>query len=141
MEEELYRCNHCDRDLPRSQFYKDKKRKSGITAYCKAYYAGYYKQNTARQRDTSQRARIKRRYGLEWDEYQRLLADGCCVCGSAKDLHVDHDHETGETRGILCRNCNVALGHVGDCPSRLRKLADWIESKPVIAQGLPGQSY
>ena len=139
--ESLKNCSHCDRDLPRSQFYKDKKRADGLTAYCKDYYASYYAGNRARQQQSSQRARIKRRYGLEWDEYQRLLALGCAVCGGRENLHVDHCHETGETRGILCRNCNVALGHLGDCPSRLRKLADWIETKPVIAQGLPGPAY
>ncbi len=138
---ETKRCDHCDRDLPRSQFYKDKKRKDGVTAYCKEYYAAYYAQNRERQKGTSQRARIKRRYGLDWDEYQQLLALGCAVCGSHKKLNVDHDHMTGETRGILCGNCNVALGHLGDCPNRLRKLADWIEKKPMIAQGLPGQAY
>lgn len=138
---ETKRCGHCSADLSLDQFYKDRNTKDGLTAYCKAYYAGYYANNRDRQRRSMQRSRIKRRYGLAWDEYQRLLSCGCSVCGSHEKLNVDHDHETGVTRGILCRNCNIALGHVGDCPTRLRKLADWIETKPAIAQGLPGQVY
>lgn len=134
-------CNHCDLDLPRSQFYSDKKTKDGLTAYCKAYYAAYYVSNKERQQETSQRARLKRRYGLTVEQYEKLLALGCTVCGSHKTLHVDHCHETGNVRGVLCRNCNVALGHACDDPERLRALAVYLEEKRCISQGLTGPSY
>lgn len=39
----------------------------------------------------------------------------------------DHDHKTGKPRGILCRNCNMALGYMCDDPSRLRLAADYLE--------------
>jgi hypothetical protein len=53
---------------------------------------------------------------------------GCEVCGAAKKLFFDHDHGTDEFRGWICNNCNLALGHAGDSPKRLRQLATYLES-------------
>ena len=50
----------------------------------------------------------------------------CAVC-SGPAQHVDHDHETGEVRGILCFNCNQALGNVRDNPDVLRGLARYLD--------------
>lgn len=141
MDTETKHCKHCDLDLPRSQFYNDKKTKGGLTAYCREYYKDYYANNRERQLATTRKAQIKRRYGLEWSEYQRLLLLGCNICGSMERLHVDHNHATGATRGVLCGGCNVVLGHAKECPARLRKIADWIENPPSIAQELAGQAY
>jgi hypothetical protein len=54
-----------------------------------------------------------RRYNLTLNEYISLLDihDGkCAICGREDDLHVDHDHITGNVRGLLCRHCNTSLG-------------------------------
>ena len=40
---------------------------------------------------------------------------------------IDHDHITGKTRGLLCLNCNIALGHVQDNPSRLRLMVAYLD--------------
>jgi len=50
----------------------------------------------------------------------------CAVCPGPPQ-HVDHDHETGEVRGILCSNCNQALGNVRDDPTPLRGLARYLD--------------
>jgi hypothetical protein len=49
----------------------------------------------------------------------------CAVC-DAKPEHVDHDHKTGEVRGVLCFNCNQALGNVRDDPVVLQGLIDYL---------------
>ena len=77
---------------------------------------------------------ISRRYGLTAEEYRRRVAaqqGRCAVCGGepgdGKRLHVDHNHESGAVRDLLCGPCNHALGHAKDDPARLRALADYLE--------------
>lgn len=55
----------------------------------------------------------------------------CSVCLQASDkrLVLDHDHATGLVRGFICANCNSAIGLAGDCADRLRRMADYLESK------------
>jgi len=74
------------------------------------------------------------RYGISVQEYEELLdaqAGGCALCGgthrSGRRLHVDHDHETGRVRGLLCYPCNQAVGRLWPTRSsrevaRLREL-------------------
>ena len=58
--------------------------------------------------------------------------DYMCACcgtkdpGSKKGWHVDHDHHTGKLRGVLCANCNIALGQVGDSEQRLLQLIEYL---------------
>jgi hypothetical protein len=71
--------------------------------------------------------RFRRRYGITVDIYEQLLEKQngkCRIClqipkgihgsGRLKVLHVDHDHSTGEIRGLLCDNCNRGLGYFKD---------------------------
>ena len=83
----------------------------------------------------------KHKYGITQDEYERLFAeqDGrCAICREAettKDrtgrvrarLSIDHDHETGRIRGLLCHHCNAALGHAKESEYRLRDMAAYLE--------------
>lgn len=73
--------------------------------------------------------------GHPWADGQRLIAEGhlhllggdrCEVCGREGRTHLDHDHVTGRFRGVLCEDCNRALGSVGDSIDRLRKLISYL---------------
>lgn len=75
-----------------------------------------------------------KQYGLTLDEYRSMLAaqgGRCAICSkeppTGKRLNVDHNHETGATRELLCRWCNYALGNAKDDPARLRAMADYLE--------------
>lgn len=57
----------------------------------------------------------------------RSRPDACDLCGGGGRIYFDHCHESGEFRGWLCIHCNLALGHVKDDPSLLRKLASYLE--------------
>jgi hypothetical protein len=127
--EETKRCNHCDRDLPRSQFYRDRKRKDGVTAYCKDYYAKYYADNAERQKEACRKASIKRRYDLTVKEYDALIAKGCSICGeTGKRIVMDHCHASNAVRAPLCNNCNVGIGSFHDDPELLEAAAEYLRS-------------
>lgn len=77
---------------------------------------------------------LKCKFGITIDEYEAMLVQqggGCAVCGRTnvddRQLAVDHDHETGKIRGLLCHHCNVVLGHVKDDSARLRQLIVYLE--------------
>lgn len=80
------------------------------------------------------------KYGLTpetWEDLFNSQGRKCASCGDPepaegeKRFHVDHDHDTGETRKILCHGCNVALGLLKDDIRRIYALADYLaEYKP-----------
>lgn len=79
--------------------------------------------------------RLKKSYGITSEDWQSLFAsqgNSCAVCkrqepDTKQGWHVDHCHGTGRVRGILCRRCNLLLGHGGDDPAVLRCAADYLE--------------
>jgi hypothetical protein len=96
--------------------------------------------NPEKYRDHQTRARYKKIYGRTPDEIQALLEaqDGRCkICsreiliGGRKlnSMAVDHCHESGEVRGILCSACNRGLGLFRDDPDSLRKAATYLEKE------------
>lgn len=77
----------------------------------------FYIDGRTKRRDHKHTYQLKKKYGLERDDYYKLLEkqDGkCAICfGQPKGksrLSVDHCHKTGKIRGLLCSNCNSALG-------------------------------
>lgn len=77
---------------------------------------------------TRQCARAARGHGLinapEFAHFERR----CAICGTTENLVGDHDHRTGEPRGILCRNDNMGIGYMADDPARLRAAALYLEN-------------
>lgn len=73
-----------------------------------------------------------KKYGLTIEEYEEKYKqqDGkCAICEiqPLERLNIDHCHETGKVRDLLCRNCNHALGNVNDDPDLLRRLISYLE--------------
>ena len=81
---------------------------------------------------------LRRTYGITLSDYNDLLSvqNGvCALCGKApkpdakrnqKILHVDHKHDTGKVRGLLCSNCNRGLGMLGDDPVLLARASQYV---------------
>lgn len=70
-------------------------------------------------------------YRLSVEDVVELFRDARCAnpgCGDTKKLHVDHDHATGEVRGLLCRSCNLALGFLRDDADRARGLSEYLNT-------------
>jgi hypothetical protein len=75
-----------------------------------------------------ERRRTLRKYGIDqgtWNEMIERQGDRCAICrtdkpgGRGELWHIDHDHETGRIRGLLCHSCNVGIGNFRDDPSLL----------------------
>lgn len=86
--------------------------------------------------DSKRKARaglLRREYGMTTEAYASLLerqGGSCAICrGTSWGLHgpvVDHNHATGAVRGILCRSCNLAIGHLRDNPGLAMAVAEYL---------------
>jgi hypothetical protein len=71
-------------------------------------------------------------YGIDVPDYERMLEEqggGCYICGKKPDkraLDIDHDHETGKVRGLLCSNHNRAIGLLNDDITILAKAIQYL---------------
>jgi len=76
------------------------------------------------------RNKVKAKYGITWQERDALLiaqSGRCAICRDPMlDPHVDHDHQTGEVRGLLCRPCNLGIGNFRDDPFLLHAAVDYL---------------
>lgn len=80
---------------------------------------------------------LKRNYGITLNEYNQMLMEQghrCKTCGTTEPggkhgkFMVDHSHNTGEVRGLLCKSCNIALGEVGDNINTLQKMIEYLNT-------------
>lgn len=104
--------------------YRAKIRESDIKRYWK---------NPEKHKDS----RLKGVYGIGIDEFNRMRQEqnySCAICGahedtSIKGLAVDHCHNKGHVRGLLCSKCNTGLGHFKDNVAFLRNAIEYLERK------------
>jgi hypothetical protein len=76
-------------------------------------------------------------YGLSLDEVRELMRRSTCEsCGNAfvgtKDMHIDHCHDSGRVRGLLCGGCNTALGLLQESPERIAALLVYLNQHQLI---------
>lgn len=82
------------------------------------------------------RCKLLAKHGLTIEDYEILLAEQGYVCAICRTknigysnrelLYIDHDHRTGEVRGLLCNNCNFGVGHFKDSPELLEAAAQYL---------------
>jgi hypothetical protein len=109
-------CPDCDAVKPHDEFPRTRASASGIATYCKPCHNARGKASKDKV-GGSRMYHLKRRYGVTAQEVQVLIAaqgGRCAICREAPAEHVDHDHETGRVRGVLCFNCNGGLGQFRD---------------------------
>jgi 5-methylcytosine-specific restriction endonuclease McrA len=89
----------------------------------------------------NRRSHLKRKYGITPEQYDQMLAaqgGGCAICERPPRediaLHIDHDHETGTIRLLLCFPCNNLLGDAGDDPALLEKATAYLRSHDPVVQ-------
>jgi hypothetical protein len=121
-------CTRCKQSLSVAQFQPSQLRTTGKSVWCRectnAYGREYYKRQRAegkirvRTHEHHRRKCLKKKYGITLEDYNRIFAEQggvCAVCGEAESgnpygvLEVEHDHETGRVRGLVCHPCNNAI--------------------------------
>lgn len=101
------KCKNCHEIKPNEEFTQIGKDKDGNA----------YRNGTCRP--CRQLIDYLRRYGIDREEYDSALKRQlglCAICGNVNNsnrrLAIDHNHVTGQFRGLLCTNCNIGLGHL-----------------------------
>jgi Recombination endonuclease VII len=92
------------------------------------------RRNGSRQWASMVAGRFRRRYGMTITTDQVLALrradrDRCAICGGTGELTIDHCHQSGRLRGILCRPCNVAIGLFRDDPVLIKRATDYLDSR------------
>jgi hypothetical protein len=138
------RCTECLEFKPTNDFHNAAHGLLGVTNKCKecfkeryakdrerilAKQKKYYEENPDNRGRNSFKNHIKRNYNLTLNEYDQLAENGCMICGTPHMLGIDHDHDSNEVRGVLCRSCNGGLGLFKDSIDLLLKAASYLESK------------
>lgn len=138
-------CVECGETKPLEDFRPDRKSRSGRQGRCKpcrrkqvaAWRRTWTPEQIERARLKYRRRNLRESYGITPEDYDALLQSqaGRCICGTTKPgprvrhFHVDHDHSDGHIRGLLCQDCNFAIGLAGDHPERLELLAAYLRRK------------
>ena len=122
-------CPGCRREVPRSDFAKNRTSRDGLTAYCRPCHNAKSKATYTRLYGSTRSYHLKRRYGItsaEFDAMSEAQGGVCALCRRRPPQHVDHDHLTGQVRGLLCSGCNQGLGNFRDDAAVLRLAADYV---------------
>lgn len=142
-------CSKCGKAKPVEDFSPNAKRSSGYSGQCKQCHRSLPSQQGPARRRVSREwyrrngpARSRQAlYGLSPEMYDEMLkrqGDVCAICGNPEtrtyrghpvSLAVDHCHETNEIRGLLCGNCNVAIGMLRHDVALLDKARNYLEGK------------
>jgi hypothetical protein len=141
-------CRHCKKEKPIEHFYKQAGAKGGRRTQCKECHlreaAERHRKNPEARRiqyrkwhkshpDSAQNKRLKASYGITLKDVQAMLLsqnNRCALCGDLftkeRPHRVDHDHGTGQIRGLLHNKCNWLLGCADDNPDILIMAADFL---------------
>ncbi len=115
------------------------------TEFVAVHYASSYCSKKCKHKSQYSRQRVyvlnkgyqlQKVYGISLEDFARMLDKqdhSCAICKKKTDkLFVDHCHETGTVRGLLCMNCNTGLGHFKDSPKLLKEAVKYINDLKQI---------
>jgi len=134
----MKQCTLCKESKPFEAFYNRKASKDGHSPHCIPCHKG----KAAERRATPEYKVWKKnrslvyKYGITLDEYNDMhykQRGTCAICEKpepikTQPLAVDHCHDTGKVRGLLCSNCNMGIGKLMDDEKIILKAAEYISS-------------
>lgn len=134
----IYRCGKCSRLLNAAAFgtYKNGRLRSDCKECRSSTEVQRVRDQTPEARAARARRHLLNKYDLTPEEYADLLAGqggACAICGAPPPPHrrlaVDHCHDTGRVRGLLCGHCNRALGLLGESPDRVLRAHTYLSCR------------
>lgn len=140
---ERKKCSVCDVVKNSVEFTYDPNCSDWLMHYCKECQAKRAASRRSRWTDSRKRAErdklVRRLYGITAEMQDAMLSFQrrvCAICGVDESeerfgLYVDHDHDTGETRGLLCSKCNTALGGFRDSRELLDRAIEYLDLPPA----------
>lgn len=131
-------CNKCGVELVLGLTWTEarKKHHMNFCNICSHTKSKEWKQaNKVKAKESAKYTKTKYYYGVTREQYLSMYAitNGCCfICGEHESkfkhgLHIDHNHSTGKVRGLLCTNCNTALGKFKESKKLLDKAKDYLD--------------
>jgi Recombination endonuclease VII len=125
-------CTKCNEIKPLSSFSESKSEKGYKQYRCKACNKEYREARKNIVKDYQ----LKYKFGISLDLYLQMLEEqnNACkicksVCKTGRKLAVDHDHKTGNVRGLLCSKCNRALGLLNDDETILEEAIKYLKEQ------------
>lgn len=133
-------CTKCGETKPATvEFFH--RHRDGLTGQCKRC-KNRAKYDERRKDPNYHRKRAERKSWGRAGVYEELVyqqGERCAVCGTSDNggvrLCVDHSHDTGVVRGLLCRACNLAIGWLKDDPELLLAAHDYVLYPPCAHLG------
>lgn len=135
-------CSHCHENKSVSDFYSNKRNRSGIASWCKVCCRALDKTRPPKSRGFDpaywRNLWLQREYGISLDEFERIFETQgrrCKICKTPtprgnNQWHVDHNHNALDgdvlVRGILCMPCNTLLGMAQDNPEILESAIQYV---------------
>jgi len=124
-------CGRCATWKPQEVFRPNKSKRNGLQTECNACMEAYHREYQPRYQSHYKERKSIYVYpdGLDYQTLYERQHGVCAICrqpetvrsknGKVKQLAVDHDHDTGFVRGLLCSRCNLGIGYFQDCPNNL----------------------
>lgn len=148
-------CPACKENKPVSEFNKKTKQRNGLCPYCRDCIKMKYhekiridpdyfnrRQNERRKEDPDYRISAyqrnkERKYGISQEKFDKILKSQkgkCAICGIhqrdlKRKLAIDHNHDTGVVRGLLCHKCNFLLGYANEDLDVLQNSINYLKIK------------
>ena len=129
-------CRRCETAQPVDCFHKVGKKSTRRRGICKKCVSKQYATTHAVSKKTKEQKQANhrlRKYGVTREDYASMMdSQGgvCVICAKGCDTHghlcVDHDHATGEVRGLLCHRCNAGLGYFKDDPILMQRAIGYV---------------
>jgi Recombination endonuclease VII len=127
---ETRRCPACTEIKPLSDFPRNRATQTGYATYCKPCHNRISRDNREKHHGSNRQYQLRRRYNIDSVSVEWLILQQsglCAICKAGAAAHIDHDHNTQQLRGILCFNCNRALGKFSDDADLLRSALSYLK--------------